>query len=107
VQRFPAGHRLAVVLAASDTGYRGNLLPADVTVTTSAAAPGVLELPVLGAAAAPARPVPGRPAAAPAPAAPEPATGSLPATGGTPMLPLAALLLLSGAVAARRRRTAV
>jgi ABC-2 type transport system ATP-binding protein len=103
VQRFPAGHRLAVVLAASDTGYRGNVLPSDVTVTTSKAAPGVLELPVLPAAAPPpARPAPGRPAAAPAPA---PATGQLPATGASALLPLLAALLVTAGLVTRRRRT--
>ena len=107
VQRFPAGHRLAVVLAASDTGYRGNSIPADVTVTTSAAQPGLLELPVLaGLSAAPAA---AAPAAAPAPAAPPqpaPATGSLPSTGASALLPLAAVLLTGAALVVRRRRTA-
>jgi predicted acyl esterase len=105
VQRFPAGHRLAVVLAASDTGYRGNALPGDVTVTTTAAAPGVLELPML-AAAQPARPAPARPVAAPQPAGPAPATGSLPATGAGALLPVAAVLLVGAGLVVRRRRTA-
>jgi len=105
VQRIPAGHRLAVVLAASDTGYRGNTVPTDVTVTTSAAAPGVLELPVLaGLREVPPAAVPV--AAPPAPAAPSPAGGSLPATGAPALLPLAAALLLGAAYAGRRRRTA-
>ena len=42
------GHCLAVVLAAGDSGHRGNTLAGDVTVTTSAASPGVLELPTTG-----------------------------------------------------------
>jgi predicted acyl esterase len=105
VQRFPAGHRLAVVLAASDTGYRGNSLPSDITVTTSAARPGVLELPVLAG-------LPGAPAAAPAPGgpatpvAPAPAPGQLPATGASALLPVAAALLVGAGVMARRRRSA-
>ncbi len=106
VQRFPKGHRLAVVLAASDAGYRGNVLPGDVTVTTSSAAPGVLELPVL-AAAAPTRPVT-RPAApaAPTTAAPPTTAGSgLPATGLPAVLPLLATALLAAGAVVRRRRT--
>jgi len=102
VQRFPAGHTLSVVLAASDAGYRGNLVPGDVTVTTTAAQPGVLELPVLPAARG-RTPVALPPAAAPAPA---PAGESLPATGASALLPLAAVLLLVGAGEVRRRRTA-
>jgi predicted acyl esterase len=106
VQRFPAGHRLSLVLAASDSGYRGNVLPTDVTVTTSAAQPGVLELPVLAGPGAPAVAVPAP--AAPAPAAPSaPAPGQLPATGAAALLPLAAVLLVGAGLVARRRRTAV
>ena len=102
VQRFPKGHRLAVVLAASDSGYRGNVLPGDVTVTTTSAAPGVLELPVLSAAAAPARPVaqPVEPHADPA----TPTGSALPATGLPAVLPLGAALLLGAGVVLRRRR---
>lgn len=102
VQRFPAGHRLALVLAASDAGYRGNVLPGDVTVTTTAAEPGVLELPVLAGASARPPVVVAPPAAPPAPA---PARGSLPATGATGLLPLTAALLLTAGLAATRRRT--
>lgn len=110
VQRFEAGHRLAVVLAASDAGYRGNVVPGDVTVTTTAAEPGVLELPVLSArsAAAPAAVVPPaapQPAARPAAAA-RPASRSLAATGASTLLPLAGLGLLAAAFVARRRRGA-
>jgi predicted acyl esterase len=103
VQRFPAGHRMAVVLAASDSGHRGNTIPSDVTVTTSAARPGVLELPVLGGRplrANDAVPVPR------SPAGPAPAPDELPATGAPALLPLAAVLGLGAAYAARRRRTA-
>lgn len=97
VQRFPAGHRLALVLAASDSGYRGNVLPGDVTVTTAANEPGVLELPVLAGL----REVP--PVALPVHVPPAPAP-QLPATGTTALLPLAAALLLGSGVVVRRRQ---
>ena len=106
VQKFPAGHRLAVVLSASDTGYRGNLVPGDVTVSTSAAEPGVLELPVLAGLreVAPVQvPVTG-PVAGPPPA-PAPAGGALPATGASILLRLAGAVLLGAAWLGRRRRT--
>ncbi len=132
VQRIPAGHRLAVVLAASDSGHRGNTFAADVTVSTSAASPGVLELPVLSArtgappagtlpagappAAAPpaAAPPAGAPPAAAPPAGAPPAAGqssaasarALPSTGGPAALPLLAAVTLGTAYAVRRRRPA-
>jgi ABC-2 type transport system ATP-binding protein len=102
VQRVPAGHSLAVVLAASDSGHRGNVVPGDVTVTTTSAAPGVLELPVLGGSL----PAGGTAAGGPQPAAPGPAQGrgaQLPATGPAAALPALAVLLLGAAAAARRR----
>ena len=46
VQRFPVGHRIRVVLAASDFAYANNALVQPVTVTTSAAAPSVLRMPL-------------------------------------------------------------
>jgi len=46
VHRFPAGDRIALVIAGGDMAYRGNDVPGPVTVTTSAADPGVLQLPV-------------------------------------------------------------
>ena len=46
VHRFPAGDRIALVIAGGDLAYRGNIVPGPVTVTTSAADPGVLQLPV-------------------------------------------------------------
>lgn len=100
VQRIPKGHRLAVVLAASDSGHRGNTLPADVTVSTTTTNPGVLELPVLNAAAAPVRPV-----APPRPPTATPAGPSLPSTGPEALLPLVAVLALGTAGVLRRRRT--
>jgi predicted acyl esterase len=101
VQRVPAGHTLSLVLAASDSDHRGNTLSGPVTVTTSTAQPGVLELPVVrGLGAAPARPVQAPPATQPqAPA------GSLPTTGPSAVPPLAGLVLL-GVVLVVRRRTA-
>jgi predicted acyl esterase len=49
VHRYRAGHRIAVVVAATDAAYRNNKVVTPVTVTTSPGAPGVLRLPVLGA----------------------------------------------------------
>jgi ABC-2 type transport system ATP-binding protein len=46
VHRFPAGDRIALVLAGSDSAYRGDPLATPVTVQTSTAAPGTLTLPV-------------------------------------------------------------
>ncbi|NUS52986.1 MAG: hypothetical protein HOQ22_18345 [Nocardioidaceae bacterium] len=49
VQRFPAGHRIQLVLAASDFAYANNAAPQPVTVRTSAAAPGSLRMPLTSA----------------------------------------------------------
>ncbi len=46
VQRFAAGHRIQVVVAASDAAYAGNPLVQPVTVTTGPDAPSVLRLPL-------------------------------------------------------------
>ncbi|HSE71392.1 MAG TPA: CocE/NonD family hydrolase [Nocardioidaceae bacterium] len=46
VHRFRAGHRLEVVVAASDFAYGNNTLAQPVTVTTSRRSPGVLRLPL-------------------------------------------------------------
>jgi len=46
VHRFAAGDRIALVIAGGDASYRGNLLPEPVTISTAAADPGVLTLPV-------------------------------------------------------------
>jgi predicted acyl esterase len=51
VHRFAAGHRVRLVVAGSDAAYRGSPVPAAVTITTDAADPGVLTLPVATAAA--------------------------------------------------------
>jgi predicted acyl esterase len=48
VQRFAAGHKISVVLAASDLAYRGNNVVQPVTVKTSAAAPSVIRMPLYG-----------------------------------------------------------
>jgi ABC-2 type transport system ATP-binding protein len=49
VHRFRTGHRLRLVIAASDVAYANNTAPQQVTVSTSKADPGVLRLPVVGA----------------------------------------------------------
>jgi hypothetical protein len=64
VHRFPAGDRIALVIAGGDEAYRGNVVAGPVTISTSPSSPGVLHLPVAGSgsygpvvyAAAPARP---------------------------------------------------
>ncbi len=48
VQRVRKGHRIQVVLAASDLAYAGNDLVQPVTVTTSKEEPSVLRLPLAG-----------------------------------------------------------
>jgi ABC-2 type transport system ATP-binding protein len=48
VHRYAAGHQIRVVVAATDAAYRNNTTVQPVTVLTSAAAPGLLSLPVLG-----------------------------------------------------------
>jgi ABC-2 type transport system ATP-binding protein len=45
-QRFPAGHRIRVTIAASDLAYGGNAAPQPVTITTSAAAPSLIRMPL-------------------------------------------------------------
>ncbi|MEO5708957.1 MAG: CocE/NonD family hydrolase [Nocardioidaceae bacterium] len=45
-QEFPAGHRIRVTIAASDFAYAGNAAPQPVTITTSAAAPSLIRLPL-------------------------------------------------------------
>ncbi len=46
VQRFPAGHRIQVVVAASDFAYAGNLAAQPVTITTSEESPSVIRMPL-------------------------------------------------------------
>ena len=48
VHRFATGHRLRLVIAASDFAYANNTAPQQVTVRTSAADPGTLALPIVG-----------------------------------------------------------
>lgn len=48
VHRFDRGHRIRVVVAASDAAYAGNAAAQPVTVTTSPERPGVLALPLTG-----------------------------------------------------------
>jgi ABC-2 type transport system ATP-binding protein len=48
VQHFAAGHRLRLVVAASDFAYANNALVQPVTVTTSPDEPGTLRLPLTG-----------------------------------------------------------
>jgi ABC-2 type transport system ATP-binding protein len=49
VHRFPAAHRIEVVVAASDAAYRNATVVNPVTIRTSAGAPSWLTLPVLSA----------------------------------------------------------
>jgi putative CocE/NonD family hydrolase len=49
VTRWPAGHRIRLVLAASDAAYAGNTAVLPVTVPADPGAPPVLRLPVVGA----------------------------------------------------------
>jgi ABC-2 type transport system ATP-binding protein len=51
VHRFPAGDRIALVIAGGDEAYRGNVVAGPVTISTSPGSPGVLHLPVAGASA--------------------------------------------------------
>ena len=48
VHRFAQGHRIQVVVAASDAAYANNPTVQPVTVTTSPARPSVLRLPLTG-----------------------------------------------------------
>ncbi|MGZ4458806.1 MAG: CocE/NonD family hydrolase [Nocardioidaceae bacterium] len=48
VEHFAKGHRIQVVVAASDAAYAGNAAAQPVTVTTSRTAPGVLRMPLTG-----------------------------------------------------------
>jgi ABC-2 type transport system ATP-binding protein len=89
VHRFPAGHVLRLVVAAGDTAYKGNNTPGEVSVDTSATAPGSLALPVLSEGAL-------QIGAGPAPEVPEAPVAAL--------LPLVAVLI-TGGVAVRSRRS--
>jgi predicted acyl esterase len=48
VQQFRAGHRIRLVVAASDAAYANNAAPQPVTLTTSPQQPGTLRLPLTG-----------------------------------------------------------
>ncbi len=48
VHRFATGHRLRLVIAASDFAYANNNAPQQVTVVTGPADPGTLRLPIVG-----------------------------------------------------------
>jgi putative CocE/NonD family hydrolase len=49
VHRFATGHRIQVVVAASDAAYANNTVPEPVTITTSPLAPSTLTLPMTSA----------------------------------------------------------
>jgi len=125
VHRFAQGHQLRLVVAGSDSAYSPNSAPRAVSFPTSAAAPGVLTVPVTSApastsdrSAAPApakRAAPAkkkavrasatrRPAAKAAAARPVQPTRALAFTGLTSALPVAGAALLGGALVLRRRR---
>lgn len=48
VHEFPAGDRVALIVAGSDSAYFEPYTSAPITITTSASSPGVLDLPVAG-----------------------------------------------------------
>jgi len=103
VHRYAAGHRLRVVVAASDASYQNNRSPETVSILTDPAQPGVLTLPVLSAGAAAAfsggaGAQGGTPIFDARPVAP-----SLAATGGSAAAPIAAMAALGLAGVLHRR----
>lgn len=62
VHRYAKGHRVRLVIAGSDAAYKNSAVATPVTVTTDRATPGVLTLPVVGAADQRPAPVPSGPA---------------------------------------------
>jgi predicted acyl esterase len=85
VHRFPAGDRIALVIAGGDEAYRGNNVAGPVTISTSPSDPGVLHLPVAdtgsyGPVVYAQGPGPGASGPAPRPGCPA-ATGRLAARG--------------------------
>jgi ABC-2 type transport system ATP-binding protein len=50
VHRFPKGHRLVLAVSSGDAAYRGNNIVGPVQILTSKDRPGVLSVPVVGAA---------------------------------------------------------
>ncbi|HVM26561.1 MAG TPA: CocE/NonD family hydrolase [Mycobacteriales bacterium] len=100
--RFEAGHSVRFTVTTTDMAYRNNPVPDVVTLATGPGSTFSLPLPAGATAPPPAAPTdPGAGAGATPPAQ---ARGQLPATGAGAVLPLAAVLLLAGAVAARRTR---
>jgi ABC-2 type transport system ATP-binding protein len=105
VHRFAKGHTLELVLAATDAAYKNAYAVQPVTVTSTSAAPSVLRLPVVSAAAA-------TRALTPQTRHSSARTGGsagLAATGADRRLPVTGLTVLVGvgaAVAVRRRRRA-
>ena len=89
VHRFPAGHRIQVVLASSDAAYKNNSTGGAVQVVNNPAAPNVLRMPFVTGA-------PLITGELPTPVVPEAPVAVL--------LPLVALALAGGVVLARRRR---
>ena len=104
VHRYAQGHRIELALATTDAAYISSRAANVISVATSPTNPGVLTLPVVTTAAA-ATPTPATPPVGATPAAP---AGSLPATGGRPVLAVVGLGCLLGALglraATRRRR---
>jgi len=118
VHRYATGHKIRLVLAASDVSYQNNRVPQVVSVLTDRAAPGVLTVPVLAGQRAF-----GSPQAGPGPAVGQgsgsngsgsqggtgpsqalasPSSGALAATGGNPLLPLVSVVAVGLAIGARR-----
>ena len=98
VHRFPAGHRIRLVLATTDQAYLSSRAAHVVTVVNDPAAPNVLTLPVAGKAGTAVPRVLGeRRAAGRAPAGPR-----IPATGGADWTAVLAVTAAAGAAAVRR-----
>ncbi|HET7529547.1 MAG TPA: CocE/NonD family hydrolase [Mycobacteriales bacterium] len=110
VHRFATGHRIELVLAATDAAYKNAYPVQPVTVSTSAKSPGSLTLPVLSGAATDAAlrspaPRPAKPVAHRSTAARATGSATLATTGGSPLLPvLAVVATVMGLVSARVRR---
>jgi predicted acyl esterase len=107
VHEFAAGHRIELVLAATDAAYKNSLAVQPVTVLTSSSSPSVVTLPVLGIAQARAAL---RPSAAGRAATGTTAGSALPATGMSELAPLLGVIATAmGMVsfALRRRLPAI
>ena len=79
VQRWDKGHRIQLVLAASDTAYNGNTAVLPVTVAANPADPAVLTMPVLSGPG----PAGTKPPQKPTPTAGAPGSGGGAGTGGS------------------------